>query len=190
MFMRLSHLLLAAGLLFGATASFAQTNQPFTESRTAEGVKVLKGKPTLQTFMSDSAFRWFYTGVNRYQPNTAAAVDFLKAKREKFNITVIIGTWDATSQEAFPKLTKVLLQASYPAETMEIFCVDQHNEAGVTVPYKFKKIPTVVVSRNGKEVGRIVGDPTASNYETELSKIVFDATRNDKPDPNSTSSMQ
>ncbi|WP_123891710.1 hypothetical protein [Chitinophaga costaii] len=180
--MRLSQLLLATGLLF-STVSFAQSQGSFTESRTADGVKVLKGKVPLQTLMNDSAFRWFYTGVNKYQPGSSAAVDFIKSKRTKFNVVAIGGTWDPASQDALPKLVKILILASYSTETIDIYGVDQKNDAGVNVPFKFKRIPTFIITREGKEVGRINGNPEGSNIETELSQILLKATKNDKPDP-------
>ena len=181
--MRLSQLLLAAGLLFSAV-TFAQSPATggFTESRTADGVKVLKGKVPLQTFMNDSAFRWFYTGVNKYQPSSSASIDFIKSKRTKFNVSIIAGTWDTETQQALPKFVKVLILSSYATENIAIYAVDQKNEAGVEVPFKFKKLPVFIISRDGKEVGRIVGEPDGSNLETELSKILLKATKNDKPD--------
>lgn len=178
--MRLTQLLLAAGLLF-STCTFAQTGG-FTETRTADGVKVLKGKVPLQTLMNDSAFRWFYQGVNKYQPSSSVSVDFIKSKRTKFNVTIIGGTWDSETQSVMPKFVKVLILASYATENIAVYAVDQKNEAGVEVPFKFKKLPVFVISRDGKEVGRIVGEPEGSNLETELSKILLKATKNDKPD--------
>ena len=52
--MRLKSLLLGGLFLFAATLAQAQN-----------GGKVLKGKLDLKALTSDSAYAWFYTGVNK-----------------------------------------------------------------------------------------------------------------------------
>ncbi|QHS61398.1 thioredoxin family protein [Chitinophaga agri] len=171
--MRLKSLLLVGSLLL-STLTFAQT----TASRASNGKKVLKGKIDMQTLMNDSAFAWFYTGVNGYQPNDNM-VNYIKANREKLNIVAVAGTWDQSSQALLPKLYKIMIVGGSPDEQVVTYGVDEKMNSGSPQDYKVKQLPTFILFREGKEIGRISGDVTES-LESDMAKILLKANRKDK----------
>jgi hypothetical protein len=166
--MRLKTLLLGGLFLFAA--AFAQAQN---------GGKVLKGKLDLKALTSDSAYAWFYTGVNKYQPNESM-LNYIKANRDKFNVVALIGTWDAQSRDLFPKLYKVMVLAGSPETQMLIFGADEKLDTGAPQEYKLKKVPTFIIQKEGKEIGRISGDVNES-VEAEISRILL---KNDNSDKN------
>ncbi|KAA2244664.1 thioredoxin family protein [Chitinophaga agrisoli] len=167
--MRLKTLLLGGTLLFFAALS--------SQAQTAH---VLKGKLDLKALTSDTAYAWFYTGVNKYQPNDNM-LNYIKSNRDKFNIVAIIGTWDAQSRELFPRLYKVMVLAGSPETQMLIFGADEKLDSGAPQDYKIKKVPTFIVMKEGKEIGRITHSVDES-VEADLAKILLKSDKKDKGD--------
>jgi hypothetical protein len=171
--MRLKSILLGGGLLF-STLAWAQSNSA------ADDGKVLKGKIEMKTLISDSAYAWFYTGVNKYQPNDNM-VNYLKANRDKFNVVALIGTWNEQSRQLLPKLYKVMIMAGAPEQQVLIFGADEKLDTGAPQDYKLKRLPTFIVMREGKELGRITGEVSES-VESDLARILLKANQKDKPE--------
>jgi thiol-disulfide isomerase/thioredoxin len=165
--MRLKTLLLGGALLF-TSLSWAQTSK---------SDKVIKGRIEKKVLMNDQDLAWFYHGVNEYTPNDKM-VDYIKSNRGKYNLVAVIGTWDATSQQLFPKLYKTMILAS-SEDQMMIFGADQKMQTDAPTDYKLKKVPTFIVMKDGKEEGRIVGE-TADGVESELAKVLLKMNRKDK----------
>lgn len=170
--MRLKSLLLGGCLLLSAM-SWAQTS-----STASNGKKVLKGKIDMKTLMNDSSAAWFYSGVNKYQPNDNM-LNYVKDNRGKFNVVAVIGTWDDASRKALPALYKVIILAGSPDEQILTFGADEKLQTDAPTDYKVKKLPTFIVFREGKEIGRINAD-TDDTIESALAKILLKANRKDK----------
>ncbi|CAL1521406.1 thioredoxin domain-containing protein [Chitinophaga sp. MM2321] len=165
--MRLKTLLLGGSLLLSSMA-WAQNGND----------KVLKGKIEMKTLMQDESTAWFYKGVNGYQPNDNM-LNYLKANRSNFNVVVVMGTWDETSRKVVPELYKVMITAGSPEEQVLMFGADQKMQTDAPTDYKVKKVPTVIVFSEGKEIGRIVGQPKES-IEGDLSRILLSSSKKEK----------
>lgn len=164
--MRLKTLLLGGGLLF---SSFAWAQ---------DGAKELKGKIEMKTLMSDNAYAWFYTGVNKYQPNDAM-VNYIKSNRTGFNIVAVVNTTDESSRKLLPQLYKVMILAGNPEQQVLLFGADNKLETGAPVDYKIKKVPTFIIMKDGKEQGRIAGD-VSETVESDLARILLKMNKKDK----------
>jgi hypothetical protein len=169
--MRLKTLLLGGTLLFFAS---------FVSAQNGGSSKVLKGKLDLKALTSDSAYAWFYTGVNKYQPNDNM-LNYIKSNRDKFNVVALIGTWDEQSRILFPQLYKVMVLAGSPETQMLIFGADQKLDTGAPTEYKLKKVPTFIILKEGKELGRITGSVEES-IEADIAKILLKADKKAKGD--------
>jgi len=172
--MQLRSLLLVGGLLL-STMSFAQ------QSTTATGIntkKVIKGKIEMKTLTNDAETAWFYSGVNKYQPNDRM-ITYIKDNRGKFNVVAVIGTWDEESRRLLPALYKVIILAGSPEEQIITWGVDEKLQSDAPTDYKVKKIPTFIVFREGKEIGRINSE-TKETVESALAMILLKANRKDK----------
>jgi hypothetical protein len=171
--MRLKSLLLVGSLLL-SVLTFAQT----TASRASNGKKVLKGKIDMQTLMNDSAFAWFYTGVNGYQPNDNM-LNYVKDNRGKFNVVAVVGTWEEQSRLLLPALYKIMILAGSPDEQVLTYGVDEKLQSSAPQDYKVKKLPTFIVLRDGKELGRLSGE-VGESLESDIAKILLKANRKEK----------
>lgn len=165
--MRLKTLLLGGSLLF-STLAWAQNDND----------KVLKGKIDMKTLMNDPGTTWFYKGVNSYEPNDNM-LNYIKANRSGFNMVVVMGTWDQTSREVVPALYKVMITGGSPDEQVVMFGADQKLQSDAPVDYKVKKLPTIIIFKDGKEEGRIVGAPKES-VEADISRILLSSSKKEK----------
>ena len=98
-----------------------------------------------------------------YEPDQAV-LDSLKLKKEGVEILIILGTWCSDSQEQVPRFFKILDKIKFNKKSVQLICVSRDKEAGdvETVNYNIQKTPTFIVYRRGREIGRIVENPSTS----------------------------
>lgn len=103
-----------------------------------------------------------------YEPDQVA-LNQLKSKKEGIEILIILGTWCSDSQEQVPKFFKILDKIHFSSKNVELICVDKDKKAGdvETVNYNIQKVPTFIVYKKGREIGRIVETPF-STLEKDL----------------------
>jgi hypothetical protein len=171
--MRLKSLLLVSGLLL-STLTWAQS----TVSQASNSKKVLKGRIEMKTLMNDSDFAWFYTGVNNYHPNENM-LNYIKDNRGAFNVVAVAGTWDDQSRKLLPALYKIMILAGSPDEQVLTYGADEKLQTGAPQDYKVKRLPTFILFRDGKEIGRISGD-VGETLESDMAKILLKVNRKDK----------
>lgn len=159
--MRLHTVLLGCGLLL-SSVTMAQS-----------GNGQLKGKIEMKQLTSDSAYAWFYTGVNRYSANTNM-VNYIKTNKDKIQLVALVNTTDEASKKLLPAFYKVMILASVPEESIHLYGADNSGETGNAVAdgYKVKRVPVILVMRDGKEEGRISGSPKQT-VEDDLAQIIM-----------------
>lgn len=149
----------------------AQNN--FSRSIDAENSAIVfNGSFNFDALNNESTFSWFQSGTNTYQPSPEI-ITKLKEALLPYDITLVLGTWCEDSQNLVPKFYKTLLAVSYPADSVQIIGVDRAKKtvSGIHEYYNVDKVPTIVVSYNEKEIGRIVEVVTIS-IEEDLLKII------------------
>lgn len=158
--MRLHTVLLGCGLLLSSATMAQSAGQ-------------LKGRIQMKQLISDSAYAWFHTGVNKYQANSSM-VNYLKTNKDKIQLVALVNTKDDASRKLLTEFYKVMILASVPEESIHLYGADGNGHTGDEVAdgYKVKKVPTILVMRDGKEEGRISGMPKES-VEQDLSQIVM-----------------
>jgi thiol-disulfide isomerase/thioredoxin len=111
--------------------------------------------------------------MDDYQPN-APAVAALKANGTDAKVTILYGTWCPDSKNYVPRLVKALRAAGNDKIQVKLVGIDnQFREPVDTVqPMRITNVPTVIVERNGREVGRIVETPAAGTIEEDLAAIL------------------
>jgi hypothetical protein len=95
-----------------------------------------------------------------YQPDQAV-LNQLKLKKEGIEILIILGTWCSDSQEQVPKFFKILDKIRFSKKDVQLICVNSNKDAGDvdTANYNIQKVPTFIVYKKGREIGRIVETP-------------------------------
>lgn len=150
--------------------TFAQNT--FQTSKDQEnGSVVLKGPISFDDLSKEPNFTWFQQS-GAYKADEQQ-VSFLNKDLASYQIVVVMGTWCEDSQNLIPKLYSVLQRSAYPMDRLSIFGVDRTKDAlkGEKARYGIEKVPTIIVYKDDKEVGRIV-EVVKKSIEADLADIV------------------
>jgi thiol-disulfide isomerase/thioredoxin len=95
---------------------------------------------------------------------------------DKILFEVFAGSWCGDSESELPKIIKILESMDYRIETLKIYGVDRDKDMPNHFA-KFKnieKVPTLIINKNGNEIGRIIEFPEnpEKNWEIEILKII------------------
>lgn len=132
--------------------------------------KMLLGRQLLSKFSQAPYSEWYEAEKESYQIDQAAVTALKKAGISGYNITAVVGTWCEDSHREFPRLIKVLQAAGYPEERLTIIAVNRKKESpgGEDGLYNLQKVPTFIVTKYGKPVGRIIEFPQSGYIERDL----------------------
>lgn len=108
----------------------------------------------------------------RYTPHGAALARLASASL-RYELEVAMGTWCSDSHEQIPRLQKVLAELGErsPFTSLRLWGVDRSKE--LAWPYgAVELVPTIVVTFQGGEVGRIVETPASGTLEWDLVRLL------------------
>ncbi|MBL4662683.1 MAG: thioredoxin family protein [Flavobacteriaceae bacterium] len=115
-------------------------------------------------------FKTWYDENHLAHEMDTTSIENIKPLLSSFSIKVFMGTWCEDSQKLVPALFKVLDVANYDSSQVEMIAVDHDKKTpdGLESGYDIEYVPTIIFSKNGKELNRIV------EYEIEtLEKDIF-----------------
>lgn len=136
--------------------------------------KMLLGTQTLDQFRKDPYKTWFDEEYNRYQIDQPSLAELKKEKLNSYTLVVFVGSWCSDSHREFPRLIKILDALKYNTEKMQIIAVNRKKEspAGEEGLYNISRVPTIIVKKYGKEIGRITEMPETGFLEKDLLNIL------------------
>ncbi len=108
-----------------------------------------------------------------YEPDRQA-VAALAAHREPVDVTVAFGTWCGDSRNYVPKLLRALDDAANPNLRLELVAIGRGFSAPAErlLGQRLTNVPTVIVSQDGDEIGRIAETPAAATAEADLAAVL------------------
>lgn len=144
-----------------------------TEVTNEGGTKILKGFITKQELATDAAFPWFAEGAKGYVPEPGALAAF-KGAKDSIHILVFGGTWCGDTKALFPKFFALTDAAGITADHMTILGVDRSKKTvhRLAEAFDVTRVPTFIVLKGGKEVGRVVEYGKYGVFDKELGDIV------------------
>ena len=166
--------LLASGLLAAATMLLILTSLPTAAAAEGPAPPELLGPVGPDRILEITpAWREAHDG---YVPDEAAVKRIENAAARAngtLSIEVVFGSWCSDSREQVPRLIKVMEQTGKDAiPTTYVGVPKARQERGAIITrLKITAIPTIVVSKDGQEVGRIVETPRSS-IEEDLAAIL------------------
>ena len=167
--------IVAFSSLFLAAQQFsAQKVVVNREVETQKDGKMLLGNQLKEQFLKAPYADWYVKEHDEYALDQKAVSELKKEKIGTYDIIVFIGTWCEDSHRDFPRLMKILEAANYPENKLNIIAVNRKKESptGDESLYNLQKVPTIILKRYGKEVGRIVEMPTTGYIERDLAEIL------------------
>ncbi len=142
-----------------------------TDAKT--GFKVLKGLLIRADIETDTSFKWFKENMKLGEADAGAVAAFQK-NGSKFQMVVFGGTWCDDTQNLLPVFYRLIDKSGYPDTSITLIGVDRakttlcnlHNAFHIT------DVPTFIVMKDGKEVGRVVEYGKYGQIDKELGEIV------------------
>lgn len=106
-----------------------------------------------------------------YKPDTEA-LQKLSAMNDSFSVRLYLGSWCSDSRKQVSRF--FFIENKLPVSHVEIIAVDTSKKdvKGMTQADNIKKVPTFIIYKSNKEVGRIVEKPKGRKVERHLLKIV------------------
>ena len=163
----------------GATAFFMQScgvNKVIVnrEVETKDGDKMLLGTQTKNQLLNTPYSDWYSPEHDEYQMDKKSIDELKKEKLKSYNIVVVMGTWCSDSHREVPRLMKILEEIKYPENKLTLIAVNRKKESpsGEEGIYNIQKVPTIIVKKYGKEIGRIVESPNSGWLERDLLDII------------------
>lgn len=135
--------------------------------------QVLFGQITLEAFGMEICKNWYDPEYKAYKAKSNILKKLRKANFDDITITLIFGSWCHDSHREVPRFIKILEEINYPLDGLQMNALDTYktspdydaNAQNIT------HVPTIIISRNEKEIGRIIERPKKS-LEKDLIKII------------------
>lgn len=168
-------ILVAPTLLFLLTSCVSQSKVVVNrEVETKNDGKMLLGLQTLDKFSEEPYATWFNQEYQNYQVDAATINQLKKEKLGSYQIIAMVGTWCEDSHREIPRLVKILDELKYPKDKLKIIALNRKKESpnGEEGQYIIQKVPTFILKKYGKEIGRIVESPKTGYIERDFLEII------------------
>lgn len=138
-----------------------------------KGAKVLKGLITKDILVNDPAFPWFTENQKNFIPD-AAGVEALRKNKDSVSFIIFGGTWCEDTQNVLPRFYKMASLAEYPLDSVTLIGVDRNKKTlnHLSEAFGITNVPTFIVMKNGKEIGRVVEYGKTGMPDKEIGEIV------------------
>ncbi len=132
---------------------------------------MLVGVANKESFLSDATYKvWFQEKYDNYNPNSETLKE-LKNALKGVEIRAYMGTWCRDSRREVPKFYKIMDEIGFA--DFDMICVNRAKKAnGLKEGYNVNYVPTFVLFKNGKEVGRFVERAMKGSLEKDLLYIL------------------
>lgn len=166
--------LLMFGLTLGLQSCESRRVVVNREVETTNDGKMLLGAQTIDQFQKEPYSEWYVQEYNDYVPDAETMKELRKAKLGTYNMLVFLGTWCGDSHREFPRLMKILDELKYPKQKLTIIAVNRKKESpnGEEGRYNIQRVPTIILSKYGKQQGRIIEYPESGFLEKDLLQII------------------
>jgi thiol-disulfide isomerase/thioredoxin len=160
-------------LLTISTFQFVYAQAPEVSRDAVNGSKILKGFFTKQDLATDTAFAWFAENQKGYTPQQKA-IEAFRSNKDSINIIAFAGTWCSDTKTILPQFFALTDAAGFSQDRITILGVDRNKKTiqHLSEAFNITNVPTLVVMKNGKEIGRVVEYGKYGLFDKELAEIV------------------
>lgn len=160
-------IMLAAGASLQAQV---QSDYEIVKSDNKEEV-IYKGACTFEDIAGVKAFD-LVRKSEKYKPD-AAATEALLGKLGDYQMVIFLGTWCEDSHKLIPELYRVLQNTNYQLDELQLYALDRDKKGknSEELPYHITNVPTIILLKDNKEIGRIT-ETVEKSIESDLLKIV------------------
>jgi hypothetical protein len=166
----MKHLLLVAIIIGLGILTRAESECTVTSDGTH---KILKGLISRDMLEKDTAFSWFHQNRRAYTPD-AAVTTILHNKAAQIQFLVFTATWNDNAQYILPQWFSLMDAAAIRAEQITLLGVDREKKTlyHLAEDMHIHSVPTFIVLKNGKEIGRFSPEGKNSQWEKDLMAVL------------------
>lgn len=160
-------------LFFYCGAVFAQSQVEISKDP-ENGSKVLKGIISKEQLINDSEFvAWYTENLKGYIPYKEAVLTISK-NTKAIQFIAFMGTWCEDSHFVIPKFYRLLDAAGFPQNQVTLIGVDRNKTttSHLAEALNITNVPTILVMKEGKEIGRVVEYGKYGAFDKELGEII------------------
>ncbi|MBM3431491.1 MAG: thioredoxin family protein [Bacteroidetes bacterium] len=159
--------------LVGILLSAGVWSQPYEVFSERPGEKTIKGHFSRMLLETDTSFHWYAPTYKNYKARPDA-LENIRKQKDSVEIVAFMGTWCEDSHFIIPQLIALLDSAQFPREKFSLIGVDRNKKTvgRLSEALNITLVPTILVFRNGKEVGRIVEYGKYGMFDKELAEIL------------------
>ncbi|RXG12411.1 thiol-disulfide isomerase/thioredoxin [Leeuwenhoekiella aestuarii] len=141
------------------------------EAPAVQQPQMLTGPAERSQLQSGAFGEWFNPFYASYRVDEDLAKE-LKPLLKDVDITLFMGTWCGDSKRETPRIYKIF-DAVDKSDEVKLITVDRSKTTpqGLEEGKDIKRVPTLILSKDGKELGRIVEYPIES-LEADMLKIL------------------
>ncbi len=152
------------------TLQAQKLNKKIMDTKTQK--EILTGKCNLKGLKTGEFGESFNVEYNNYISDTAT-IALLHSKTKNITFEIVLGTWCGDSKEQVPRFIKILDDLKFKIQKVSFICVNRTFVANGFDKKKSNvlKVPTFIIYRKNKEIGRIVETPVMS-LEKDLFEIL------------------
>ena len=162
-------------LLFLLSATFVSAQTPYTSGPDEKHpeVTILNGIISKYILLNNDAFKWYQSNQSSYTPGTELINSLEKAKG-KVQFIVFGGTWCEDTQYVLPKFFKWQELSGFPDEAISFFGVNRAKKTlgHIADAFNITNVPTIIVMKDGKEVGRVVEYGKTGKWDQEVADLL------------------
>lgn len=121
---------------------------------------------------SPSTKRWFTPRYDKFNPKEDA-METIKENINDYKIVMFMGTWCPDSHREVPKFYKILEDAGYDMDQLEVYALahGMKSEEGYEKGLNITNVPTLIFYKDDEEVNRFV-EHARETAEKDIAKIV------------------
>ena len=137
------------------------------------GGKIFKGIISREVLQSDTSFTWYAQNLKGYNPDPVALAGLVK-NADSLELLTFMGTWCEDSHFIIPKFYTLVDAAGFSRERITLIGVDREKKtlSHLAEAMNIKNVPTIIVMKNGKEIGRVIEFGKYGLFDKELGEIL------------------
>ena len=135
--------------------------------------KILKGFISRAIIQNDTSFGWFNKNYALGRADVSAVAAF-QQKASSFQVVIFGGTWCHDTQNLLPVFYRLVDNSGYPDSSITLIGVDRDKKTLQNLHHVFNidNVPTFIIMKDGKEMGRVVEYGKYGQIDKELGEIV------------------
>lgn len=154
-------------------SAIAQTDSAYRIETDEKGRNVIIGAISWVDWQKEA--KWESYSAEDFSP-VEPIIKLLKETFEEKNISLKLfaGSWCGDTKTEMPKIIRIIESLEIDSLNFVIIGLDRNKreDTGLAESYNIERVPTLIVIREGMEIGRIVEFPKTA-WDIDLAEIVF-----------------